>query len=392
MKTKLSVIHLVLDTGERLPCLVDAETWLPKRVATRWAVRQRRYRVQASTLASNLRMLGKVYQWAGQHEGIELDDFLTAGHRLSAGQLKGLCAHLREMAAGKDDHVIRPNTYNSYLAVAENFLKWALYPENRGGVSHLSLHQLAAERSYLELFFSAQRLRSGRSPRLEPLTESEVASIRAVLAPRRAPDGQWTFPAGGFSRHTALRNWLMFETALELGVRRGELLKLRLDSLPRGAGDGIKILRHPDDPHDSRVREPAVKSAERVIPASRPLLQAIRAYITSPPPLGRVAGKSPYLFLARSGRPLSVNATNDIIQAVGRMSGVPLSWHRLRHTWAEKMAELFLEQPNGQDRLMYLGGWTNPASPQRYIQNVVARQAMATLRDHQAQLYEETAE
>jgi hypothetical protein len=39
-----------------------------------------------------------------------------------------------------------------------------------------------------------------------------------------------------------LRNWLMFEIARELGIRRGELLKLRLDSLPRGADDGIRIL------------------------------------------------------------------------------------------------------------------------------------------------------
>jgi len=34
----------------------------------------------------------------------------------------------------------------------------------------------------------------------------------------------------------------MFEIALELGIRGGELLKLRLDSLPRGADDGIRIL------------------------------------------------------------------------------------------------------------------------------------------------------
>jgi len=34
-----SVHHLVLDSGERLPCLVDAVTWIPARVAQRWAMR-----------------------------------------------------------------------------------------------------------------------------------------------------------------------------------------------------------------------------------------------------------------------------------------------------------------------------------------------------------------
>ncbi len=55
-----SVLHIVLDSGERLPCLVDATTWIPARVALRWAMRYRRYRVQSSTLAANLRVLGKV--------------------------------------------------------------------------------------------------------------------------------------------------------------------------------------------------------------------------------------------------------------------------------------------------------------------------------------------
>ena len=106
-----------------------------------------------------------------------------------------------------------------------------------------------------------------------------------------------------FSSHARLRNWLMFEVALELGIRRGELLKLRLDSLPRAADDGIRILRRPDDRPHSRAKEPAVKTAERVIPASRELLKAVQVYLTSPPPLGRVSGKSPYLFVTALRKP-----------------------------------------------------------------------------------------
>jgi hypothetical protein len=36
---------------------------------------------------------------------------------------------------------------------------------------------------------------------------------------------------------------------------------------------------------------------------------------------------------------------------------------------------------------MYLGGWANPQSPQRYIQDAVAEQAQATLRAWQEALY-----
>lgn len=185
----------------------------------------------------------------------------------------------------------------------------------------------------------------------------------------------------------------MCETALELGLRRGELLKLRLDSLPRGAQDGIKVMRFPDDPHDSRTVEPGVKTSERVIPASRNLRSALRVYITSPPPQGRVKGKSPYLFVTRSGEPVSLILADKIIQAVGRYSHVkPLSWHRLRHTWAENMAERLNQQPNGMDVLLYLGGWTARNSVRPYIQSTVARQAQEAMRAYQDSLYAEAME
>lgn len=72
-----TVLDVVLDSGERLPCLVESATWIPVRVATRWAVRYRRYRVQASTLASNLRVLARVYLWAHECAGCGLDNHLS---------------------------------------------------------------------------------------------------------------------------------------------------------------------------------------------------------------------------------------------------------------------------------------------------------------------------
>ena len=77
-----TVLNVVLDSGERLPCLVDSATWIPVRVAMRWAVRYRRYRVQASTLANNLRVLARVYLWAREHAGYDLDNHLTQGQTL----------------------------------------------------------------------------------------------------------------------------------------------------------------------------------------------------------------------------------------------------------------------------------------------------------------------
>jgi len=85
-----------------------------------------------------------------------------------------------------------------------------------------------------------------------------------------------------------------------------------------------------------------------------------------------------------------VKASDDIIRTISRHRGItPLSWHRLRHTWAERVAEVLAEQPNGMDKLIYLGGWTNPQSPKRYIQNAIARQASEAMRSYHSRLYSE---
>lgn len=386
----LTVIPLVLSSGERLPCLVDAQTWIPLRVATRWAVRYRRFRVQPSTLTNNLRALAKVYCWASTAD-IDLDEHLLAGELLAPRQLESLANYLRTASVPKGRDVVSPSTFHNYLSVTVDFLKWALYAENRGGISQLDLEQATLQRMQLDLIFDSFRPRTRRPRRRQPLTDAEIQAIRAAIGPEKSENGQWAFPRTCFSPQTALRNWLMFETALGIGVRRGELLKLRLDSLPRGSQAGIKVLRYPDDPHDSRTIEPAVKSAERMIPASRALLRALQSYITLPLPQGRMKGQTPYLFVTWRGVPVSLETANDIIQAIGRHSQVArLSWHRLRHTWAEEMATLLQDEPNGLDQLMYLGGWTHPESPKRYIQNTIAQQAVECIRSYQEQLYEGT--
>lgn len=380
-----SVLHIVLDSGERLPCLVDAATWIPARVVLRWAMRYRRYRVQSSTLAANLRVLGKVYRWTQEIAGFDLDDRLTQGRTLQNREIESLARSFR----GTGTRELDTGAFDQHLAIVEDFLKWSLDSENRGGRRSLELAQLAQERNRIGLILRSLRAGARATDRIEPLEEAEIRAIRNSIGPQRDAHGLLAFPKI-FSPHTRLRNWLMFEVALELGIRRGELLKLRLDSLPRGADDGIRILRRPDDPHDSRSKEPAVKTAERVIPASRNLLAAIRAYLTYPRPLGRVSGRSPYLFVARSGSPVSMDTADDVIAAIGEHSGVsPLSWHRLRHTWAERMAEAFAEQPNGMDRLVYLGGWTNPQSATRYIQHALARQARNAVRNYHQRVYGE---
>jgi hypothetical protein len=117
----VSLLSLVLDTGERLPVLVDTDTWEPKRVATRWALTYRRHHVQSSTLTSNLQVIRCIYEWAWTIAGFDLDEHLVSGKLLSTRQIESLAAYLREgdlqrKCRDRDDgklHVLNSATYDN---------------------------------------------------------------------------------------------------------------------------------------------------------------------------------------------------------------------------------------------------------------------------------------
>src|ERR1017187_6973393 len=160
-----TVLNVVLDSGERLPCLVESATWHPVRVATRWAVRYRRYRVQSSTLASNLRVLARVYRWAQGTAGYDLDNHLTQGQTLRKREIESLVSTLRATANG---HALDTGAFDQHLAVIEDFLKWSLDSENRGGRSVLSPEKSPAERAALKPLSRPLGGGPGRWPRFAP--------------------------------------------------------------------------------------------------------------------------------------------------------------------------------------------------------------------------------
>src|SRR5712691_2448406 len=205
-----AVLNVVLESGERLPCLVERATWIPVRVATRWAVRYRRYRVQASTLEHNLRALGRVYDWARVCHGFDLDDHLTSGGVLSARQIESLALYFR--TRGRDSETIvgrDPGALDHEVSVVENFLGWALDSDNRGGTQTRTLEELAAQRTHLQQLCRSLRTGARPSERIQPLSEQDLAAIRRVLSPKQESGQEWSFPEQVFYRHARLRNWLI---------------------------------------------------------------------------------------------------------------------------------------------------------------------------------------
>ena len=189
------VLTVVLESGERLPCLVDRTTWIPVRVGTRWAVRYRRYRVQSSTLESNLRVLGRIYEWADVvRRSIWTITSPAATVSIPVRSSRWFCTFTREAKALRPLSEAMPERSIITLSVAENFLKWALDSDNRGGVRTLTLDELSAQRAHMEQVFRSLRTGTKQSQRIQPLSEQELASLRRVLAPKTEAGRDWVFP------------------------------------------------------------------------------------------------------------------------------------------------------------------------------------------------------
>jgi integrase len=147
----------------------------------------------------------------------------------------------------------------------------------------------------------------------------------------------------------------MYAIAYQCGLRRGELLKIRLDDVPKLKDVGLKVRRRPNDKSDTRRYKPSVKTAEPAITISDEVRVGLRAYLSSRPPIGCVSGRTPYLFVSSNGPPLSITAADGITKVISVHAEIPdLSWHSLRHTWAESLAGDLLEKYPDEQTLAFL--------------------------------------
>lgn len=192
----------------------------------------------------------------------------------------------------------------------------------------------------------------------------DVLSPESLLNPFRGEASRW-------------RNFLMFLLLLHLGVRAGELLSLRVESLrsefdPQTGGSlqWLDIVEA-DDPADRRARRPRLKNAAAVrqLPVSREIADLIDAYVLT----WRGDRAHGLLFSSAEGRPLAISTLARVLYrastALSPSARAPLAIrgaasvrpHDLRHTSAVVRLQLFREagvpQDEALERLRPFFGW-----------------------------------
>ncbi|EKH46007.1 tyrosine-type recombinase/integrase [Escherichia coli] len=171
-----------------------------------------------------------------------------------------------------------------------------------------------------------------------------------------------------FHKEVQVRNRLIFTLLLNLGLRAGELLNLKIDDFDL-RDDTLSVVRRHDSKEDGRSYQPLVKTGERVIPLSDELAREIFDYISNSREKMTKRKKHNFLFVAHctgknAGEPLSISAYEKVISTLKRASPelYNLSGHRLRHSWnymySKGIEGAELEYNRRKDLRNYLMGWS----------------------------------
>ena len=131
--------------------------------------------------------------------------------------------------------------------------------------------------------------------------------------------GSENHPSNPFRRGPIQRrNELVFRLLYETGIRLGELLSLRLDTLELGQEPYITVRRTHDDLHDTRAYQPVAKTKERILPIDDDLAYKIYDYVMKDRAKTPGATRHPYLLVTHRrgqtcGQPLSMSAIGNAV-------------------------------------------------------------------------------
>jgi len=358
-----SVKGALVNTGAKPSVvLVSPKTLLPRFWSTAWSVGLAGKSLAANTLKIRMRHLGAFYGFCDESFG---DDSLDAVLSNRDVQM------LRRMVEAFYLHLTEAKTYTSTTVQ-----RWDAV---RVFVADV-LRQLAVGIDELYLLSSSiQSIGRIREPQrggfkfARALPGATLKDLLVVADPSSTRN-----PAKDY--RVRWRNWLIVHLLLLVGLRRGEVLLLSIDSLKQDVdsetGEWVRWLDvTTTEDEDSRATRPSIKTAEshRQVPVSEDLAILYERYVSE----YRVPSENhAFLLTARGGAPLSAESVNTMLEGLTEALGDSekarfhertggkkhISPHDLRHTCATARYRAFIQhQPDRElalQRMRAFFGWS----------------------------------
>lgn len=384
-----AVKTLVLTSGERLPVLIALATGAPLFEPSVYVLSEIRATNRASNTIDQVLRSIMVLQLFLDSSGIVIEQRVRQGGVFRLNELDELVWYCRRPVADqlKRNSILPPrqsvrkistesvrlvqrqaaptevagHTAANRIRVIRDYLDWLVR-------YHMARHRSGAaegERLWNE-WTSCKAALDARLPRhkgrnaighREGLHPRVVERLLNVTSPT-SPENPWK--GGG----TCIRNALLIRWLYELGLRRGEVLNVKISDI-NFQSEELTVVRRADDPEDPRKDQPLVKTRDRKIPLSPGLCRLTHEYITSTRRAAEGARRHPFLFIAMgTGAPLSLSALNRIFAELrDEFNGEfdALTPHVLRHTWNDRFSEVMdnARVPEAEEERMrsFLMGW-----------------------------------
>ncbi|WP_018605542.1 tyrosine-type recombinase/integrase [Uliginosibacterium gangwonense] len=389
MASRPIIRTITLANGERLPLLIDRATGIPLYKPALFILTEVRQRNRATaTILRTLRELVVLFDFLSEL-GINLEERMMAGQLLAYWEIDALArrcresrgeadrtepvqtfrnanvlslekAHMRRVKSTLD--VVAPQTAANRIRTIQAYLEWL-------AISHLSGYALASEYKTVLRATAAdvrgsllQRIPKSKARNVlgqrEGLPNEILELILAAIDPA-SPENPWR------DRFVRSRNVLIIYLLRTLGLRRGELLNIKISDIDFRKNE-ISILRRPDDPADPRIHQPRVKTRERILPLSESLVSSIERHILHERAQIPNIEKQTFLFVTeRTGQPMSLASLNKLFRVLrSRIPELPENFtpHVLRHDWNEKFSERMdakkITEAEEMRYRSYLMGWS----------------------------------
>lgn len=167
-------------------------------------------------------------------------------------------------------------------------------------------------------------------------------------------------------KSSKLRNQLIAQIMIETGVRIGAVLKLKVsDLVDDWSNYRFRLTRTPNDPTDTRRIPASNKTKALSVSISPGLMKQIKLYIETVRNVTPHTNEHDFVFISEKGKtkgkPISYNAIFEVIKKLGKIIGLNIHAHLLRHKWneifEEKAKEMGIPPEKIEDLRKYAMGW-----------------------------------
>lgn len=365
MTVRYTIKQLLFESGERLPMLVDRQIGSPMFDPTVFTLTEFRTRDRASaTIEQVPRALMVFYLFCDVHQ-IDLLAHMRDGRLLELGEIEAL-ARLCRLPMKEVERQVQARSSTQIRTTTSSLEGYRGSSKVSKAIPHVASDSAAIRLHYIAQYIgwlADRRIRhlGATHPIRAPLLLAKDAAVRGLVA--RIPTGKtcskkrssaqrrmaldeatqdrfWQVtdmnsqenPWEG--RHARARNDLMVRWFMGLGIRRGELLGVRISDVDFRANQ-VFIARRADDPDDPRRHEPNTKTLVRLLPIGDDLARRTRQYILEERRCYARARRHEFLFVSNGGAPLSLRGLNKVFSTLsGRCPELPKIFpHLFRHTY-----------------------------------------------------------